>query len=586
MNWIKLRLLDKIAAFAPSGGLSVTGRITLWYLILSLTPILAIGFLAYQNSRTSLEREIFNKLNAVADNKAFFIRNWFNDHVVDASNLAGNIALKDILSPTFKIIYPSLAAKTEQEREQRVRALVGVLQDANVAYLDVLIANKDGQIIISSSRILEQEGKTLKEIGLTNINPEGSFVSQVFYSPTAQQPALMTAAPVYDNNANVVGHVLLEAGLRPIHRLVEEYSGLGKSGEVIIVDRNLKMLTQSRFSEASTVLKPTPGNHAIQQGLQGNKGETVFQDYRSVQVLSAYRPLTVMGAVLIAKIDEAEGFAPVIKLRNTILGIIVLTMLLASWVAVWVARTTTRPIHAAEALEKVRADFMAMVIHDLRSPLTALLSSVAVLQDGLAGPLNKDQKEWLAKIDEGASQLLYLVNEFLDLSKLEEGRVELTKENVDLKNLIQHTLNYYSVMAQNKKISLRCRVDPSLPVTSADPRRLDQVFTNLLSNAIKFTAEGGEIELGAGPLNTSEAKVWVKDNGVGISPQEIGQLFQKYRQTESGKTTKEKGSGLGLVISKMIIEAHGGKMWVESDQGKGTTFFFSLPMNPPESTAL
>lgn len=225
----------------------------------------------------------------------------------------------------------------------------------------------------------------------------------------------MIAASVYDNQANVVGYAVVEGDLRPIHRLLEERSGLGETGEVMIVDRDLRTLTQSRFSDESTVLKDVPGNHPTQQGFQGNKGEMFFRDYRNVSVLGAYRPLTVMDAVLIAKIDVAEGFSPIAKLRNTILIIIVFTMGLASWVAIWVARVTTRPIRTAEALEKLRADFTAMIIHDLRSPLTALLSSVAILQDGLAGPLSAEQKEWLIKIEVGTRNLLNLVNEFLDL---------------------------------------------------------------------------------------------------------------------------------------------------------------------------
>lgn len=578
MNWIGSQLLNRIASLKLRGGLTVTERITLWYLILSVTPILAIGFLAYQNSRASLEREIFNKLDAVADNKTYIIKNRLNSHLQDAQNLAGNLAVRDFLSPTFRIVYPDLTSKTEEERSQKVKALIAALQEANASYVDVLIADSQGKILNSSFKALGQEGKNLSEIGLTKLGTEKAFVSPVFYSPIAQQAVFMIASPVHDNQSNVVGYTILEIELRPMHRLLEERSGLGETGEVIIVDRNHRMLTQSRFSDEPTILKTVPGNHPLQQGLQGNKGEAFFRDYRGVSVLGAYRPLTVMDAVLIAKIDEAEGFAPIAKLRNTILIIIVLTMGLAAWVAIRVARITTRPIREAEALEKLRADFTAMIIHDLRSPLTALLSAVAILEDGLAGPLSGEQKEWLVKINSGARNLLNLVNEFLDLSKLEEGRVELVKEDVDLKQLIQNSIDNYLVLARDKKISLKCRVDPGLPLVSVDPRRLEQVFANLLSNGLKFTGEGGEIEVGASP-NETGTKVWVKDNGVGISPQEIDQLFEKYRQTASGKSSQEKGTGLGLVICKMIVEAHGGKIWVESKEGKGTTFFFSLPIN-------
>jgi len=223
------------------------------------------------------------------------------------------------------------------------------------------------------------------------------------------------------------------------------------------------------------------------------------------------------------------------------------------------------------------ADFSAMIAHDLRSPLTAMISAAAIVEDGLAGLVNEEQKKWLAKIQASARTLVDLVNDFLDLSKLEVGHIDLVKKEVDLKQLIQNAVDNYLVLAQERKISLKSRIAEGLAEIAADPRRLDQVFGNLISNAIKFTPEGGEIEVGADQENGLGVKVWVRDNGVGIAPEEIGQIFEKYRQTTSGKESKHKGTGLGLVISKMIVEAHGGKIWVESEEGKGTTFAFTIP---------
>ena len=218
----------------------------------------------------------------------------------------------------------------------------------------------------------------------------------------------------------------------------------------------------------------------------------------------------------------------------------------------------------AEALEKLKADFTAMMIHDLRSPLTAILSAAALVGDGLVGPVSEEQKKWLVKMEAGTHNLLDLINDFLDLSKIEAGRIELVKEEVDLVPLIQSSLDNYLILAQDKKLSLRSSIAQGLLPIQADPRRLDQVFSNLLSNAL--SAENG-----------TEVKVWVKDSGVGISAEEIGQIFEKYRQSSSGKTSDQKGTGLGLVICKMIVETHGGKIWVESQEGKGSTFFFTLP---------
>ncbi len=228
--------------------------------------------------------------------------------------------------------------------------------------------------------------------------------------------------------------------------------------------------------------------------------------------------------------------------------------------------------------EKEKADFTAMIVHDLRSPLTTVTGAASILTEGLLGPMNDEQQKWTTKILANTRRLLDLTNDFLDLSKLESGRIALLKEVADLKQLIQNNLDNYAVLAADKKISLASLLDPNLPKIQADPRRLDQVFANLISNAIKFTPEGGEIQIGAAQDEGSEVKLWVKDSGGGVSSQEIPALFQKYRQTSSGKSSRQKGTGLGLVICKMIVEAHGGKIWVASEEGKGTTFFFTLPV--------
>lgn len=234
---------------------------------------------------------------------------------------------------------------------------------------------------------------------------------------------------------------------------------------------------------------------------------------------------------------------------------------------------------ALEHAEKEKADFTAMLIHDLRAPLMAVLSGAAILEDGLEGPVNEAQKKWLARIEAGVRKVVDLVNDFLDLSKIEAGRIALEKKEIDLGQLIHESIENYHALAQKKQITLKSRIDATFPQVKADPRYLDQVFSNLLSNAIKFTPEGGAIELGTARESKGEVKVWVKDTGAGIAPHEMENLFEKYRQTASGKNSSHKGTGLGLVISKMIVEAHGGKIWVESPERQGATFFFTLPLN-------
>ena len=231
----------------------------------------------------------------------------------------------------------------------------------------------------------------------------------------------------------------------------------------------------------------------------------------------------------------------------------------------------------AQELDKLKTDFTAMIVHDLRAPLTAIMSSAAIVEDGLVGPITADQKTWLLKISASSRNLLDLINDFLDLSKIEAGRLELVKEEVDLERLIRASIGDYVILAREKKIALTGRAEPPLSKVNADSGRLGQVFTNLISNAIKFTGEGGTIEVGVAQKSEGETTIWVKDTGAGIPAHEMGDLFEKYRQTQSGRTSKHKGTGLGLAICKMIVESHGGRIWAESQEGKGTTFFFSLP---------
>jgi signal transduction histidine kinase len=240
---------------------------------------------------------------------------------------------------------------------------------------------------------------------------------------------------------------------------------------------------------------------------------------------------------------------------------------------------TKRQADELREINEERADFTAMVVHDLHMPLGAIMEASEILQQGGLGTVTAEQKKWLLKIETASRRLLELVNHFLELSRLEAGSVNLNKKQVNLSQLIQDTLNFYQSVARGKKIVLQSRVLTTFPLfVKADPNRLEEVLENLLSNAIKFSRPGGQVEIGADSENGREVKLFVKDSGVGISPQDIGQLFEKYRQVTTEKSTGHERTGLGLAICKMIVEAHGGRIWVDSEQGKGTIFYFTVPI--------
>ena len=239
---------------------------------------------------------------------------------------------------------------------------------------------------------------------------------------------------------------------------------------------------------------------------------------------------------------------------------------------------TKRQARELEKASKLQADFSAMIAHDLRSPLMNITGVTEVMLDGMFGPVTEEQKKWLLRVQANSHNLIDLVSDFLDLSKLESGYVNVSKQVISVTDLVRKSIESFQVVASNKKVRVAEAIEASLPSIFADPQRLEQVLNNLISNAIKFTGDGGEVKVGAALAETRGIRVWVQDSGEGIPTDEISELFQKYRQGGNANNSNHKGTGLGLVICKMIVEAHGGTIWVESEQGQGSIFSFSLPL--------
>jgi len=281
----------------------------------------------------------------------------------------------------------------------------------------------------------------------------------------------------------------------------------------------------------------------------------------------------VLGVLVLLTREEHEFTSDEIEFQSTLAGQVAM--------AIHKSRLYEQIKTQADELEKANkkiCDFTAMIAHDLRSPLNQVMGVSELMTESVFGPVTDDQKKWLGKVNETTRQLVNLVNDFLDVSKLEAGRIELTIDEVDLEKLLDASLDNFHFLAGERGVVIRKNINDSVLRIQGDRRRLEQILSNLLSNALKFTPPDGVIEVGAASTD-AEAKVWIKDTGVGIASDEIGKLFEKYKQTTSGKTSEHKGTGLGLVICKMIVEAHGGKIWAESEEGKGSTFTFTLPVS-------
>ena len=233
-----------------------------------------------------------------------------------------------------------------------------------------------------------------------------------------------------------------------------------------------------------------------------------------------------------------------------------------------------------EAASQHKSEFLANMSHELRTPLNAIIGFSEVLSERMFGELNEKQAEYLRDIYASGTHLLSLINDILDLSKIEAGRMELELTDFDLPTAIDNALTLVRDRAGRRSITLETAVDVRLGAVRADERKIRQVVLNLLSNAIKFTPEGGRIEVRAVPVDGS-VEVSVSDTGVGIAPEDQEAVFEEFRQVGTA-AKKVEGTGLGLTLCRKFVELHGGKIWVKSQVGVGSTFTFTLPVGRGE----
>ena len=228
-----------------------------------------------------------------------------------------------------------------------------------------------------------------------------------------------------------------------------------------------------------------------------------------------------------------------------------------------------------EAASRHKSEFLANMSHELRTPLNAVIGFSEVLSERMFGDLNEKQDEYLKDIYSSGQHLLSLINDILDLSKIEAGRMELEVTDFDLPAAIDNALILVRERANRRGITLGRAIDDRVGTVRGDERKVKQVLLNLLSNALKFTPEGGRIDVRAA-MSDGMAEISVADTGVGIAPEDQEAIFEEFRQVGTADK-KVEGTGLGLALSRKFIELHGGRIWVQSEPGKGSTFSFTLP---------
>jgi len=231
----------------------------------------------------------------------------------------------------------------------------------------------------------------------------------------------------------------------------------------------------------------------------------------------------------------------------------------------------------AEAANKAKDSFLASMSHELRTPLNGIIGFAEFLVDGKPGAVNPKQKEYLEDVLNSGRHLLHLINDMLDLVKIQAGKLELNSETFRLADAIQEVCAGVSPTAQTKHIQVRVEIAPGLDTVTLDEQRFKQILYNLLANALKFTDDGGKVDVLVAPAGPHQFRLTVRDTGIGIKPEDIQRLFTEFEQLETGHARRFGGTGLGLALTRKIVEMKGGSISVESEFGKGSTFSVVLP---------
>ena len=370
-----------------------------------------------------------------------------------------------------------------------------------------------------------------------------------------------------------------ETERRKIEDLADELSRRKKQNEavlrsigdgVVAVDRNLKIVL---FNKAAEKLTGWKAEEALSKTcreifqFKNQKGEIVCNKSSTCLAQKCFRTERVFseGPLITVRPDGGEAIllettSPIKDHHGVITG----------------AVAVLQDVSERSRLEQLKIDFVSLVSHQLRTPISAVKGYLASLLEGRTGGLTEEQKLYIERAYTSNERQLEIIESLLNISRIEKGKIELTLIEFSLVELAKETLVNFSKMAKEKGLELKI-VEPSkkLPKVCADRERIREVLENLLSNAVKFTEEGRVIV--SFEKAKAEVVVAVADTGVGIPTEAIEKLFTKFFRVGQAPTTESEGTGLGLYIAKSLVELHGGKIWVESQVGQGSAFYFSIP---------
>ncbi len=669
---------------------TIATRLLLWFLVIAVLPLVIAIYLTFATSESSLRKEINSNLLAIADSKARQIETYALERKRNVSALAH---LPNVVSSIDELNEAYRKRGINTAEYQAAADKVGPFFSYYIqefGYSNVFLVTVAGDALFSakpgvaglganyydepyrSSQLGQafDRAKTLKETQISDFD----------YFASTGQPAAFVAAPIFNGNS-VIGAVVLQLSNQEVYKVVNDYSGLGETGETVVghlTGQEVLFVTPTRHDlQAAFQRKVRLGSQEatlLEKAVQGSQGQAVGTDYRGQEVVAVWRYLPAFQWGMVVKIDSAEAFASINNQRTTVMILGAVMLVVVTLVALLVARTISEPLirltrsarliaggdlnqrvavkgndevgelteafnrmtsdlkhsyesieetvrqrtlelqqtnieldrerQASEASNRAKSTFLANMSHELRTPLNAIMGYSEMLQEEAAEMGQENILPDLQKIHGAGKHLLNLINDVLDLSKIEAGRMELYLETFEVRAMIRDVVMTIQPLIKKNKNSLILDCPDDLGLMEADLTKVRQALFNLLSNASKFTENGtitlqvARENLNPNPKSSEQSSqietqssvrpspnggspqsfiFRVTDTGIGMSQEQATRLFQPFIQADVSTTRKYGGTGLGLTISQKFCVMMGGSIEVSSRPGQGSTFTIKLP---------
>ncbi len=618
-------------------------QLLIWFLFASLVPFSFLGYSIYDKAKDSLKRKALNNLYVISDSKTNQIETYVFERkrdVIALSKTPNVVDSMSALSEAFKV--GGLRSKQYIEIENALTPFLSYYKES-FGYSDLFLINKEGDIILSIAKRRDLGTNLLTgpfkdtELGKVFTRAKSlseTEVSNLSYYPVTSEPAAFIASPIFEKNGLAIGVVALQILPEEIYDLFLDTTGLGETGEALIgseVNDLAVFLVPLRHDPDAAfkrmVKLGSDEGMPIQEAVQGKRGAGISVDYRGKEILAVWQYIPSFGWGMVVKIDSTEAFANAVQLGEIIFGISVITFLIVSILAVFLAKSISDPIEKldqtaqliaggnweqradisleneignlsqsfnlmadnmirankiiektkleAESANQAKSIFLANMSHEIRTPMNAILGYSQILLR--KKNLTLSDREAIQTIDNSGNHLLMLINDILDISKIEANRMEINPSDFNLNDLINGLSTMFLPRCKNKKLKWNVQNLDEIYLVRSDETKVRQVLINLLGNAVKFT-DSGEIKFKVKRIENHNYYFEISDTGKGIKEEALDKIFQPFRQDAEG--IEKGGTGLGLAIAKKISELLGGELTVESRIDKGSVFSFMLSLPP------